>query len=156
MAYSTKLSDALHVLVFIETRQGEDLSSDAIARSLACNPSSVRQMMGKLRRAGLIASVTGHAKPQLANDPTHITMLDVYRAVEGDKPLLHLDTHTNPECGVGVNVQIVIGELFDDVQRRAEEAMASVTLAEVIRRFEQRVSSSECGARAHSVEADDA
>lgn len=156
MAYSTKLSDALHVLVFIETRQGEDLSSDAIARSLACNPSSVRQMMGKLRRAGLIASVTGHAKPQLANDPAHITMLDVYRAVEGDKPLLHLDTHTNPECGVGVNVQIVIGELFDDVQRRAEEAMASVTLAEIIRRFEQRVSSLECGARLHDVEADDA
>lgn len=151
MAYSTKLSDALHVLVFIETRQGGDLSSDAIARSLACNPSSVRQMMGKLRKAGLIASVTGHAKPQLANDPAHITMLDVYCAVEGDKPLLHLDTHTNPECGVGVNVQVVIGELFDDVQRRAEEAMASVTLAEVICRFRKRSGSPKCGKRVHGV-----
>ncbi len=47
-------------------------------------------------------------------------------------------THTNPECGVGVNVQIVIGELFEGVQHRAEETMASVTLAEIIRRFEQR------------------
>ena len=29
-----------------------------------------------------------------------ITMLDIYRAVEGEKPLLHLDIDTNPECGV--------------------------------------------------------
>lgn len=51
MAYSTKLSDALHVLVFIHEQQGADLTSDAIAKSLAGNASSVRQMMGKLRRA---------------------------------------------------------------------------------------------------------
>lgn len=139
MAYSTRLSDALHVLVFIEEQQGADLSSDAIAKSLAANPSSVRQMMGKLKRAGLIESVTGHAMPRLARAPEAITMLDVYRAVEGDKPLLHLDTHTNPACGVGVNVQLVIGDLFDDVQRKAESAMASITLAQIIERYRARI-----------------
>ena len=140
MAYSTKLSDALHLLVFIEEQQGADLSSDAIAKSLAANPSSVRQMMGKLRRAGLIESVTGHAKPRLAREACTITMLDVYRAVEDDKPLLHLDTHTNPECGVGVNVQLVIGELFGDVQREAERAMAAISLEQVITRYHALIS----------------
>ena len=137
MAYSTRLSDALHVLVFIEEQQGADLSSEAIAKSLAANPSSVRQMMGK--RAGLIESVTGHAMPHLARTPEAITMLDVYRAVEGDKPLLHLDTHTNPACGVGVNVQLVIGELFADVQQEAEAAMSSITLARIIARYRRRI-----------------
>ena len=66
-------------------------------------------------------------------------MLDVYRAVEGDRPLLHLDTHTNPECGVGVNVQRVIGERFDDVQRAAERAMSSVTLEQIIAQYRERV-----------------
>lgn len=66
-------------------------------------------------------------------------MLDVYRAVEGDRPLLHLDTHTNPECGVGVNVQHVIGERFDDVQRAAEQAMSSVTLEQIIVQYRERV-----------------
>lgn len=139
MAYSTRLSDALHVLVFIEEQQGADLSSEAIAKSLAANPSSVRQMMGKLKRAGLIESVTGHAMPHLARTPEAITMLDVYRAVEGDKPLLHLDTHTNPACGVGVNVQLVIGELFADVQQEAEAAMSSITLAWIIARYRRRI-----------------
>lgn len=139
MAYSTKLSDALHLLVFVETGRGGDLTSDAIARSLACNPASVRQLMGRLRRAGLLSCVTGHAMPTLARDAASITMLDVYRAVEGDRPLLHLDTHTNPACGVGVNVQAVIGERFHDVQCAAERAMAEVTLADLIAGFRSRV-----------------
>ena len=139
MAYSTKLSDALHVLVFIYEQQGADLTSDAIAKSLAGNASSVRQMMGRLRRADLITSVTGHARPELARQPERITMLDVYRAVEGDKPLLHLDTHTNPACGVGANVQIVIGERFADVQHAAERAMASISLADIIAQYRGRL-----------------
>lgn len=139
MAYSTRLSDALHMLVFVHEQQGADLSSDAIATSLASNASSVRQMMGKLRRAGLLTSVTGHARPELAQSPERITMLDVYRAVEGAKPLLHLDTHTNPACGVGVNVQLVIGEHFADVQRAAERAMEKVTLADIIAQYRERI-----------------
>lgn len=139
MAYSTRLSDALHMLVFVHEQQGADLSSDAIATSLASNASSVRQMMGKLRRAGLLTSVTGHARPELAQSPERITMLDVYRAVEGAKPLLHLDTHTNPACGVGVNVQLVIGERFADVQRAAERAMEKVTLADIIAQYRERI-----------------
>lgn len=139
MAHSTKLSDALHMLVFIATNPNGDLTSDAIATSLASNPSSVRQMMGKLKRAGLISSVTGHAKPQLTRKACTITMLDVYRAVEGDKPLLHLDTHTNPACGLGVNVQLVIGEQFKEVQRAAEQAMCRVTLEQIIEQYEKRI-----------------
>ena len=139
MAYSTKLSDSLHLLVFVATEQDRDLSSTAIAKSLAANPSSVRQLMGRLRRAGLITSVTGHARPELARPARDISMLDVYRAVEGDRPLLHLDTHTNPECGVGMNVQRVIGERFDDVQRAAERAMSSVTLEQIISQYRERV-----------------
>ena len=139
MAYSTRLSDALHLLVFVATEQGGDLSSEAIGRSLATNPSSVRQLMGRLRRAGLISSVTGHARPELARAAEGISMLDVYRAVEGTKPLLHLDTHTNPACGVGVNAQLVIGERFADVQQAAEGAMAGISLAQIIRQYEARV-----------------
>jgi Rrf2 family protein len=136
MPYSTKLSDALHIMAFIETEQGNDLSSDAIAYSLASNPATVRQIMGKLKRAGLLESTAGHARPRLARPPRQITMLDVYRAVEGPKPLLHLDTHTNPACGVGANVQVAIGEYFHDVQDQAEQAMAQISLADILERFQ--------------------
>ena len=46
-------------------------------------------------------------------EPSAITLLDIYKAVEGDKSLLHLDTHTNPECGVGIYIQLSLQDYFD-------------------------------------------
>ena len=66
--------------------------------------------------AGLLSSVQGHPTPSLTAAPSAITLLDIYKAVEGDKPLLHLDTHTNPECGVGIYIQLSLQDYFDRIQ----------------------------------------
>lgn len=131
MKYSTKVSDAVHILSFIALNAKESLTSQAIAESVKTNPAFVRQMMSSLRNAGLLTSVKGHAKPALSRDAKDISLLDVYRAVEGDKPLLHQDTHTNPECGVGVNIQLVIRDCYDQVQKKAEEEMASISMQDI-------------------------
>ena len=91
-------------------------------------------------QGGLLVSVKGHPRPALAKDPCRITLLDAYRAVEGDKPLLHQDTHTNPACGVGVHIQLALRDCYDLVQRRAEEAMRSITLQEVLDRYQETLS----------------
>lgn len=132
MKYSTKLSDAVHIMAFITVNQGFDLSSNAIAASIQTNPAFVRQIMMKLRKAGLMSSVTGHAKPALARPTEQITLLDIYKAVEGDKPLLHLDTHTNPECGVGMNIQLALRDYYQEVQAAAEKHMGEITLQDII------------------------
>ena len=139
MKYSLKLSHAVHILVFIHTAEGVPVSSDKIAESIHTNPGCVRQIMSALRKADLIKSVTGHPKPELARDPEDISLLAVYKAVEGDKPLLHLDTHTNPECGVGVNIQLALQTFYDKVQKDAEASMAGISLADIIKEFQQRI-----------------
>lgn len=64
MKYPTKLSDAVHILCFIALAEdGQPLTSDAIAKSIATNASYVRQLMGLLRRGELLTSVRGHARP---------------------------------------------------------------------------------------------
>ena len=70
-------------------------------------------------------------------------MLDIYKAVEGDKPLLHLDTHTNPECGIGVNIQLALQSFYDKVQKDAENSMAGISLSDIIRGYYQRIEKSE-------------
>ena len=115
MKYSVKLSHAVHILVFIYLSEGLPLSSDKIAESIHTNPGCVRQIMSVLRNAELIKSTTGHPKPELAREPETISLLDIYKAVEGDKTLLHLDTHTNPECGIGVNIQLALQSFYDKV-----------------------------------------
>lgn len=137
MKYSTKLSDAMHILAFLALYPGEDLSSDAIARSIHTNPSYVRQLMSALRKGGLLTNVKGHPRPALTKAPCQVTLLDVYRAMEGDKPLLHQDIHTNPDCGVGVNIQLALRDCYDLVQKKSEEAMQSITLQEVLERYEE-------------------
>ncbi len=140
MKYSTKVSDAVHIMAFIALNSGVPLSSDQIAESMKTNPGCVRQLMSALRRHGLLYSVKGHPRPALAKTPSEITLLDIYRAVEGEKPLLHLDTHTNPECGVGVNIQLALQDSFDQIQQRAEQEMQRILLQDILDRYWQRIS----------------
>ena len=140
MKYSTRLSDAVHILAFIALYPDCDLTSNKLAESIQTNPAYVRQLMSALRKGGLLVSVKGHPRPALAREPEKITLLDAYRAVEGNKPLLHQDIHTNPACGVGVNIQLVLRDCYDLVQARAEEAMRSITLQEILNHYTEKIS----------------
>lgn len=139
MKYSTKLSDAVHILAFLALSSGKDLSSSAIAKSVHTNPAYVRQLMSALRKSGLITSIKGHPCPALAKAPCQITLLDAYRAVEGNKPLLHQDPHTTSGCGAGTNIQLALRDCYDLIQKKSEEAMHSITLQEVLERYEEKL-----------------
>ena len=139
MKYPTKLSDAVHILAFLALHPGANLTSEKIAESVQTNPAYIRQLMSALRKGGLLTSVKGHPRPALTRDPAQITLLDAYRAVEGNKPILHQDTHTNPACGVGVNTQLVLADCYREVQQSAEEKMKEITLAEILTRYYQKL-----------------
>ena len=139
MKYPTRLSDAVHILALIALHPEANLTSEKIAESVQTNPAYVRQLMSALRRGGIISSTRGHAKPMLAKDAEEITLRDVYRAIEGEKPLLHLDTHTNPECGVGVNIQLALQEYYDRIQAAAEAEMERITLQDVLDGYHERI-----------------
>ena len=140
MKYSTRLSDAVHLLLFVHLNSGQPLSSEENAKSICTNPSYVRQMMAKLKAAALLNSNRGQAKPSLGRAAEDISLLDVYRAVEGEKRLLHLDTHTNPDCGVGVHIQYALQGYFDRVQQETERAMQQITLQNVLDTYHQEIS----------------
>ena len=135
MKYSTKLSDAVHIMIFIHLNPNMDLSSQAIAKSLKSNPSFVRQILMKLRTAGLVQSVRGRPSPKLARDPGAISLLEIYRAVEGGKRLLHLDTHINPICNIGFNIQYALRHAYEKVQDAAENVMNSIPLADILAEY---------------------
>lgn len=138
MKYSTRLSDAVHVLALLALSPEGPISSDAIAQSVHTNPSYIRQLMSALRKSGLILSVKGRPHPVLARNPCLITLLDVYRAVEGDKPLLHQDANTDPACHVGIAIQLALRDCYDLVQKKAEETMQTITLQEILERSEEK------------------
>ena len=140
MKYSTRLSDAVHILVFIHQSTSPTVSSADIAVSIQTNPSYVRQIMAQLKAVGLITSSRGQATPELGKAPQETTLWEIYKAVEKEKPLLHLDTHTNPECGVGVNIQLALADYYKQIQNDVENSMQSITLQNIIESYLQRIS----------------
>lgn len=139
MKYSTKLSDALHILAFLSLGTSQRLTSARIAESVKTNPAYIRQLMAALKGAGIITNTRGQANPELTRRPDEITVLDVYRAVEGNKPLLHWDIDTNPDCGVGIYIQLSIADFYQEIQRSAENRMQSITLQAVLDRYQQKL-----------------
>lgn len=140
MKYSTRLSDAVHILIFIHQSNSSTVSSADIATSIQTNPSYVRQIMAQLKASGLISSSRGQATPELGKPPEETTLLEIYKSVEKDKTLLHLDTHTNPECGVAVNIQLALADFYQKIQNDAENSMRKITLQNIIESYLQRIS----------------
>ncbi len=138
MKYSYKLSDAIHVLAYVAIIDDQKITSNDIAASIEANASVVRRLMADLKRAGLLSSQAGSARPRLAKPADEITVQDVFKAVETNHDLLHVDPRTNMDCPIGANIQQTLDSLYDRVQAAAEAEMARQTLADVINGIQTR------------------
>ena len=132
MKFSHKLSDAVHLLVYIEIFPDDDLSSRAIARSIVTNPSMVRSRMMDLRKAGLLKTKQGSAEPELAKKPEEISLYDIFAAVGMDHHLLHVDEDTEQKCPVGRNIQGPLAKAYAEVEEAAFAKMREISLREVV------------------------
>lgn len=132
MKFSHKLSDAVHLLAYIEIFPDDDLSSRAIARSIVTNPSMVRSLMMDLRKAGLLKTKQGSAEPELAKQPEEISLYDIFAAVDMDHHLLHVDEDTEQKCPVGGNIQTPLAEAYAEVEEAAFAKMREISLQEIV------------------------
>lgn len=138
MKYSHKLSDAIHILAYLEIYHDGDLSSRAIAASIESNPSVVRALASDLRNAGLIKSRQGVAGAELAKDPAEINLYDIFMAIDADHNLLHVDPKTNPQCIVGGNIQEVLTKSYQQIEDQAFIAMKQISLQNIIDQIKTR------------------
>ncbi|HEV8441638.1 MAG TPA: Rrf2 family transcriptional regulator [Methylomirabilota bacterium] len=137
MAASVRFAVAVHMLVLLALER-EGRTSAYIAGSVNTNPVVVRRLLGRLRRAGLVA---GHAGPgggfTLRKRPRQVSLADVYRAVES-KPLIALHEGPNPACPVGKNVGSVLAGVSRRAERATLDALGALTLAGVVGRVKTR------------------
>ncbi|GET06876.1 Rrf2 family transcriptional regulator [Ligilactobacillus agilis] len=131
MKFSYKLSDAIHILAYLEIFKDGDRSSRQIAASIEANPSVVRSLMSNLRTAGLIVTRQGAAGANLAKSPAEINLYDVYQAIDMQR-LLHIDPKTNPNCPVGANIQTVLDQVYTAAEQAAFAKLKDTSLADVI------------------------
>ena len=143
MKHSVNFIDSIHILVYFEMLQGTDLSSEVIAKSVNANPVSVRRIMSSLKKAGLITSQSGKANPQLSREPAAISFYDIYQAIDEEQQIFRVDEKTAPACIVGGNIQGVLAEKYDQLQRSVELEMQQINLGDIIHSVSQSANQSE-------------
>lgn len=136
MQISSRFTIAVHILTCIDTLKDEmPLNSETIAGSVGVNPVIIRNLFGKLKKAGLIIVLRGgNGGVTLAKPLSEITLLDVYRAVDSveDGRLFHFHANPNAACPVGRNIHRVMDGRLDEIQDAMEEKMQSMTLADIV------------------------
>jgi len=138
MRFATRFPIAVHVLTILGMEFDPDPTSDYMAESVGVNPVMVRNVTGKLRRAGLVSSSQGKAGTHLAKRLDAITLLEVFRAVETEEELFSMHENPNPDCPVGGNVDSVLDGVFSQAQKAMEESLGSTTMADIVKQIRNR------------------
>ncbi len=129
----TKFSVAIHTLILISESE-TPLNSETIAASVGTNASYIRKITGLLKKSNIIEShrgITGFKLKQPAED---VTLLQIYRAVNGSGQVRLFDIHMNPndKCMVGRHIKPVLKEMFSELEDALCHSLSEKTLADCI------------------------
>ena len=134
MQVSTKFTIAIHVLTATAYfSKDQKVTSEFLAASVGSNPVIIRNIMGQLKKAGLIKVTRGPGGIAITRPLDQITFLDVYRAVEthGEEALFRFHANPNPQCPVGRNIHYALDDALESVHHHFEEDLSHHTLADV-------------------------
>ncbi|MCH8961511.1 MAG: Rrf2 family transcriptional regulator [Bacteroidetes bacterium] len=130
MTASSRFPAATHILTALHWNEGQLLSSEQLAVTVNTNPVVIRRVLGTLRKAGLVTTLSGaHGGSKLARSPQQITLLEVYRAVE-DTSLFRLHC-PNTTCALGGVIETTLAPIYGEAEQAMEQVLAGVTLAQV-------------------------
>ena len=133
MPTSSRFSVAVHILALMARAGDGPVKSDRMAESVNTNPVVIRRILCELARAELVTSQTGASGgSRLARKPSQITLLDVYRVVEGARVFALHRQPPNRRCFVGGHIETVLGEVLEDVNQAVERALAKTTIEQVL------------------------
>jgi len=133
MSTSSRFSVAVHILTLMARADDEPIKSDQMAGSVNTNPVVIRRILCELARAELVTSQTGASGgSRLARKPSQISLLDIYRAVEGGCVFALHRQPPNRRCFVGSNIETVLGEILEEVNLAVERVLAKTTIEQVL------------------------
>ena len=135
MHITSKFTIAAHIIAAIDYfKDSEKVTSNFLAGSVGANPVIVRNVMGNLKEAGIIAISQGKSGISLAKELDEITFYAVYKAVDcvDDEGLFHFHENPNINCPVGRNIHSAMDEKLQRVQSIMENELSCITMADVV------------------------
>ena len=135
MQISSRFTIAIHIFACIDTFKDQfKVTSRFLAGSINVNPVMIRQILGMLKANDLIDSRQGSSGIKIAKEPSQITLLDIFRAVESidDERLFSFHENPNTDCPVGRNIHNVMDDKLQKIQAAMEQELKSISLQDVL------------------------
>lgn len=143
MAYSIAFSQATEIMIYVGIKAEEEegykyLTLQTISEKLNIPVPSVKRIVGLLKNDGLLISKTGISGGiMLAKPLERITLLDIFRAIEGNKSMfkIHLDFDTSKmkHTKLAENVISRMEESTDNAEQAMLKTLKKQTLSDLIR-----------------------
>lgn len=132
---NVRFATSLHILLLLNHKKDELLSSEYIASSININPVLVRKELSNLRSHGLIDCKEGKGGgSRLARSASKILLSEVYKAVR-QEPLLGRFNSPNTDCAIGKQMNTHIASLYAEAEEVLNEKLAQITLADFSKQF---------------------
>ena len=108
------------------------ITSEFLASSIQVNPVIIRNIIGKLKAAGMINVSRGRGGMSLAKSLDEITLYDVYKAVDCvNGSLFHFHENPNPDCPVGKNIHNALDGVLSEIQKTFEDKLKGITIKDI-------------------------
>lgn len=167
MQIPSRFSIAIHICLCVEffsqdssfnantnKKHCKKMTGEALAESVGVNSVIVRNILASLKSAGLISIFRGSNGAKLTKNPSEISLLDIFYAVESTKKdstqkrnakgkEVHYKLfrfHANPSelCLLGKNIHNLLDSHFDNAQNALEAYFASVKLDSLLEILKER------------------
>ncbi len=133
MAVNTQFAIAVHIMTALAYSRERDVTSTWLAGSVNTSPSFVRRVLAKLSRAGLVETATGkNGACWLARRPRDISLLEVYRAVDGPKVFAIHAYKPHRSCRVSCNIKSALETVLRRSQTSMEASLDKISLETVL------------------------
>ncbi len=137
---NSKFSVATQILALLAI-ESEDcpMTSEYLAESANTNPVVIRRILGTLRHAGLVTAQMGpRGGVSLKRNPSEVSLLEIYLATGGADILPFGNRVPSQDCICGRNIQPVLSEVNQKVERALEQTLQSITLAQIVNSIQLR------------------
>lgn len=141
MHISNKCSIAIHCLIFInEYGNNKKVTSELLSLSTGCNPVTIRTIISRLNKAGMIDVKFGTGGARIAVPLEEISLYGVCAAVDPDAldKMIGIHAAPSPFCPVGRNITPVLNTVYDQVKQDMIDSMKKLTLDTMVEDFHRR------------------
>jgi Rrf2 family protein len=124
---------AVHVLAVLAYKEGDRVTSAALAGSINTNPVIVRRLLLSLQKARLVDTGKGAGSgSRLSRSPRRINMAEIYRSVEDSESFATPARKPSAACPVGHCILDALTRVFASAQGAMERDLEKTTLSDVI------------------------